>query len=142
MHRASRSVYCTYALEVFAMTDEITGLVPLLFVLVMLPAMSIPVVSWAADDALGRNGSAGIRTRHTKASDEAWAAGHDAALPVVRKMWPIAAVGLPTAVVVQVLGGGFTGTAVAIVALICEIVVLLRSAGAANRAARAVTASR
>ena len=124
------------------MTDEIAGLVPLLFALVVLPAMSIPVVRWAAEDALGRNGSAGIRTRHTKASDEAWAAGHAAALPVVRKMWPVAAVGVPTALVVQVLGGGFTGTAVAAVALICEVVVLLRSAGAANRAARAVTASK
>ncbi|WP_053004822.1 SdpI family protein [Kocuria sp. SM24M-10] len=131
----------TNILEVFAMTEEIAGLVPLLFALVLLPAMSIPVVRWAAEDALGRNGSAGIRTRHTKASDEAWAAGHAAALPVVRRMWPVAAVGLSIALVVQVLGGGYTGTAVAAVALVCEVVVLLRSAGAANRAARAVTAS-
>ena len=123
------------------MTDGIAGLVPLLFALVVLPAMSIPVVRWAAEDALGRNGSAGIRTRHTKVSDEAWAAGHAAALPVVRKMVPVAAIGLPTALIVQVLGGGYTGTAVAAVALICEVVVLLRSAGAANRTARAVTAS-
>ena len=123
------------------MTDEIAGLVPLLFALVVLPAMSIPVVRWAAEDALGRNGSAGIRTRHTKVSDEAWAAGHAAALPVVRKMVPVAAIGLPTALIVQVLGGGYTGTAVAAVALICEVVVLLRTAGAANRTARAVTAS-
>ena len=123
------------------MTDEIAGLVPLLFALVVLPAMSIPVVRWAAEDALGRNGSAGIRTRHTKVSDEARAAGHAAALPVVRKMVPVAAIGLPTALIVQVLGGGYTGTAVAAVALICEVVVLLRSAGAANRTARAVTAS-
>ena len=50
-------------------------------------------------------------------------------------------IGLPTALIVQVLGGGYTGTAVAAVALICEVVVLLRSAGAANRTARAVTAS-
>jgi hypothetical protein len=48
------------------MTDEIAGLVPLLFALMVLPAMSIPVVRWAAEDSLGRNGSAGIRTRHTK----------------------------------------------------------------------------
>ncbi|MEB2528367.1 hypothetical protein [Kocuria rosea] len=124
------------------MTDEIAGLVPLLFALVVLPATSIPVVRWAANDALGRNGSAGIRTRHTKASDEAWVAGHAAALPLVQKMVPVAAVGVPTALVVQVLGGGHTGTAVAAVALVGEVVVLLRSAGAANRAARAVTASR
>ena len=56
----------------FAMTDEIAGLVPLLFALMVLPAMSVPVVRWAAEDSLGRNGSAGIRTRHTQASDEAW----------------------------------------------------------------------
>ena len=124
------------------MTEEIAGLVPLLFALVLLPAMSIPVVRWAAEDALGRNGSAGIRTRHTKASDEAWAAGHAAALPVVRQMWPVAAAGLSIALAVQVLGGGYTGTAVAAVALVCEVVVLLRSAGAADCAARAVTASR
>lgn len=122
------------------MTEEIAALVPLLFALVVLPAMSIPVVRWAAEGSLGRNGSAGIRTRHTRVSDEAWAAGHAAALPVVQKMWPVAAVGLPAALVAQVLGGGYTGTAVAVLALICEIVVLLRSAGTANRAARAATA--
>jgi hypothetical protein len=124
------------------MTDEIAGLVPLLFALVVLPAMSIPVVRWAADDALVRNGSAGMRTRHTKASDEAWAAGHATALPVVRQMWPVAAAGLFIVLSVQVLGGGYTGTAVAAVALVCEVVVLLRSVGAADRAARTITASR
>jgi hypothetical protein len=38
--------------------------------------------------------------------------------------------------------GRYTGTAVAAVALVCEVVVLLRPAGAADRTARAVTASR
>lgn len=124
------------------MTNGIAGLVPWVFALVMLPAMCIPVVCWAAADARGRNGLAGIRTRHSRASDEVWVAGHAPALPVVRQMWPVAAAGLSIALAVQVLGGGYTGTAVAAVARVCEVVVLLRSAGAADCAARAVTASR
>lgn len=123
------------------MSDEIAGLIPLLFAVLVLPGMSVPLVSWAADGSIARNGAAGIRTRHTQASDEAWVAGHAAALPVVRKMWPVAAVGLVSAVVVQVLGGGYTGTAVAAAAFVTQIIVLLRAAGAANRAARSVTTS-
>lgn len=37
-----------------------------------------------ATGGMGRNGAIGIRTRATKRSDDAWQAGHAAALPVVR----------------------------------------------------------
>lgn len=123
------------------MSDEITDLIPLLFALLLLPGVSVPLVSWAADGSVERNAAAGIRTRHTQASDEAWFAGHSAALPVVRKMWPVAAVGLVSAVAVQFLRGGYTGTAVAAGAFIWQIILLLRAARAANRAARSVTTS-
>lgn len=123
MCHASRNVNSTDTLEVLARTDEIASLAPRLLAPrllapIIFPSRSIPVVRWAAEDSLGRNGSTGIRTRHTKVSDAAWAAGHTAALPVLRKMSSVAAVGLPTAAVVQVLGGGYTGTAVAAVALV------------------------
>ncbi|WP_342022634.1 SdpI family protein [Arthrobacter citreus] len=119
------------------MSEEFGGLIPLLFVLVFLPGLCIAVTRQAADGLIGRNGSAGIRTRHTKASDEAWVAGHRAALPVVKKMWPAAAAGVLAAVVVQFVAGGGWGTGAAFLALIVETVILVRSASAANGAARA-----
>lgn len=42
------------------------------------------VTRMGATGGMGRNGAVGIRTRATKRSDDAWQAGHTAALPVVR----------------------------------------------------------
>ena len=45
-------------------------------------AILVTWLTWrAANGALGRNGLAGVRTRVTMSSDEAWQAGHRAALP-------------------------------------------------------------
>lgn len=117
-------------------SEELLGLIVLLFVLLLLPAVCVAVTYQAAEGSIGVNGSAGIRTRYTKTSSKAWIAGHKAALPVVKKMWPLAGAGLLAAVVVQLVAGGPTGTGVAFLALFAQAVVLFRSAAAANRAAR------
>ncbi|MHA7142645.1 hypothetical protein ACX80T_14030 [Arthrobacter sp. Sr33] len=117
------------------MPEELVGLIFLSFTLLLLPAVCVAVTRQAAEGSIGVNGSAGIRTRHTRASSAAWVAGHAAALPVVKIMWPVAGAGLLTAVVVQLVAGGPTGIGVAFLALIAQTVVLLCSAAAANRAA-------
>lgn len=121
------------------MSEALGGLIPLLFVLVFLPGLCVAVTRQAADGLIGMNGSAGIRTRYTKASEEAWTAGHRAALPVVKRMWPVAGVGVAAAVVVQIMAGAGWGIGVAFLALTVQTVILLRSAAAANGAARSVT---
>ncbi|WAP51475.1 SdpI family protein [Arthrobacter sp. ATA002] len=122
------------------MSEEIGGLIPLLFVLVFLPGLCVGVTRQAADGLIGMNGSAGIRTRHTKASEEAWTAGHRAALPVLKNMWLVAGAGVLGAVAVQMAAGGGWGIGAAFLALVVETGVLVRAAAAANRAARAAGA--
>jgi hypothetical protein len=116
--------------------EDLVGLILLSFTLILLPVVCIGVARQAADGSIGVNASAGIRTRYTRVSDEAWVAGHQAALPVMRMMWPVAVAGLPAAVLLQLAAGGPTGTGVAFLALIAQTVVLIRSAAAADRAAR------
>lgn len=118
------------------MSEELGGLISLSFALVLLPGICIAVTRQAAEGLVGINGSSGIRTRYTRASDEAWVAGHRAALPVVKAMWPVAGIGLAAAVIVQAAVGGPAGTGVAFAALIAEVAVVFRSVAAANRAAR------
>ncbi|WP_304661715.1 SdpI family protein [Arthrobacter sp. zg-Y238] len=103
-----------------------------------MPGACVAVTRQAAEGLIGANGAVGIRTRYTKMSDAAWVAGHRAALPVVKKMWPVAGFGLSAAVAVQLLAGGPTGHGVALLALVFQTVVLIRAAAAANRAARSV----
>ncbi|MBP3036494.1 SdpI family protein [Arthrobacter sp. zg-ZUI100] len=119
------------------MSEELGGLISLSFALVLLPGICIAVTRQAAEGLVGINGSFGIRTRYTRASDDAWVAGHRAALPVVKAMWPVAGVGLAAAVIVHISFGGSAGTGVAFLALMAEVAVVLRSAAVANRAAKA-----
>ena len=65
------------------MESDLLALVPLLSGVVIVAVASLAVTGMAADGGLARNGAAGIRTRHTRASDAAWQAGHVAALPLV-----------------------------------------------------------
>ncbi|MEG9248173.1 SdpI family protein [Arthrobacter sp. Soc17.1.1.1] len=97
------------------------------------------VTRQAAEGLISRNAAAGIRTRHTQASDDAWASGHRAALPALRKMMPVAGIGIIAALTAQVLLGGQAGPLIAFAALIAQIVVLFRSTTVANAAARTAT---
>ncbi len=121
------------------MSEEYVALTILLLMLVFLPAVCLFVTRQAAEGLIGRTAAAGIRTRHTQASDEAWAAGHRAALPALRKMMPVAGIGMIAALTAQVLVGGQAGPLIAFAALIAQTVVLFRSTALANAAARTAT---
>jgi hypothetical protein len=121
------------------MSEEYVALTILLLTLVFLPTVCLFVTRQAAEGLISRNVAAGIRTRHTQASDEAWAAGHRAALPALRKMMPVAGIGMIAALVAQVLVGGQAGPLIAFAALIAQTVVLFRSTALANAAARTAT---
>ncbi|MUK01470.1 hypothetical protein GM708_05740 [Vibrio cholerae] len=120
------------------MSEGTVGLTLLLLTLVLLPAVCVFVTRQAAEGSIGRNAAAGIRTRHTQASDGAWIAGHAAALPVVRRMRLVAVAGILAAVGAHLTIGGQAGPVTAFGALVVQTVVLLRSAAVANRAARLV----
>ena len=121
------------------MPEEYVALTFLLLTLVFLPAVCLFVTRQAAEGLITRNAAAGIRTKHTQASDEAWISGHRAALPALRKMMPVAGIGILGAVSAQVLIGGQAGPLIAFAALIVQTVVLFRSTAAANDAARMTT---
>lgn len=122
------------------MPEEYIALILLLLTLVFLPVVCLFVARQAADGLISRNATAGIRTTHTQASDEAWICGHRAALPALRRMMPVAAVGIIAALSAQMLIGGQAGPLIAFAALIAQVAVLFRSTATANSAARAVTA--
>lgn len=121
------------------MSEEFIALTILLLTLVFLPAVCLFVTRQAAEGLISRNAAAGIRTRRTQASDEAWAAGHRAALPALRRMMPVAGIGMIAALTAQVLFGGQVGPLIAFAALIAQTVVLFRSTALANAAARTAT---
>ncbi len=121
------------------MPEEYVALALLLLILVFLPAVCLFVTRQAAEGLITRNAAAGIRTRYTQASDEAWISGHRAALPALRKMMPVAGIGIIGALSAQILIGGQTGPLIAFVALIVQTFVLFRSTAVANGAARMAT---
>ncbi|AUZ88505.1 hypothetical protein CVO76_13300 [Arthrobacter agilis] len=121
------------------MSEEYLALTMLLLALVFLPAVCLFVTRQAAEGLISRNAAVGIRTRHTQASDQAWASGHRAALPALRRMVPVAGIGMIAALGAQVLFGGQTGPLIAFAALLAQLVVLLRSTALANTAARTAT---
>lgn len=89
--------------------DQVAGLGPLLFSVVLVAVLCIVFTRMAATAKLDRNGSAGIRTKHTTASDPAWRAGHAAVLPVVYWIGVLAGVTVLAAIVAQLSVGGSTG---------------------------------
>lgn len=104
----------------------------------LLAFLFLPLVKAAASGKLARNGFAGIRIPSTMASDEAWAAGHRAAIPAlsvnVLLIGVLAAIAAVLVMLDQV-GGAF---AVAMSGFVVNLGMLVFSAVKANRAAKAV----
>ena len=122
------------------MSEEAIALIPLMFGVLMIPAVTVPLVRLGAEGGSEPNGVAGIRTRHTRASPAAWVAGHAAALPRVRRMVPVAVIASLAAVGAQIAAGGSWGMVVAGAGLVVEMALLLSSVPLANAAARAAQA--
>ena len=123
------------------MSDDILAVISLLFGVVLIPTVGVLVTWMAAEGNVVRNGTAGIRTRYTKASDAAWADGHAAALPRVRATVPIAVVTVVAAAVAALLGGGGWGVGVGMAGFLVEVAVLISATGPANAAARDAVAA-
>ena len=123
------------------MSDDTLAVIPLLFGVVLIPTVGVLVTWMAAEGNVVRNGTAGIRTRYTKASDAAWADGHAAALPRVRATVPIAVVTVVAAAVAALLGGGGWGVGVGMAGFLVEVAVLISATGPANAAARDAVAA-
>lgn len=124
-----------------AMLEEIVGLIVISGALLLLSGVCVSMTRRAAQGSIGRNAAVGIRTRHTQASDEAWVAGHEAALSLLTTLWPISIIRIVAAVLVHVLAGSSAGILTAVAALLVHAAVLVRSAAAAKRSARAVAPS-
>ncbi|MFE0589797.1 SdpI family protein [Micromonospora echinospora] len=121
------------------MDQELLGLTPLLFGVVVVPLICVAVTRAGADGRLKRNGAVGIRTRDTQASDAAWQAGHAAALPVVTRTGWIAVGAFVLAVATHVAAGAPWSVLVGLAGLTGELVVLVLASVTAGRAARATT---
>jgi uncharacterized membrane protein len=89
----------------------------------------------AARGALSANGLLGIRTPATQRSDDAWRAGHRAALPVVTSGGVVGFVGA-LAVVGGAVPPGFTAETAGLVLIVLEGVAVSVGAVVADRAAR------
>lgn len=120
------------------MDADYLSLLPILGGVVIVAVATIAVTRFAADGRLARNGSAGIRTRHTQVSDRAWEAGHAAARPVALLAgWAAGltvVVAAATALMVDVQPAVFVGMA----GLAVQCGVVLRAAAVANRAAQGI----
>jgi hypothetical protein len=108
---------------------------------VVLSMVISQVTKAAARGDLPRSGAVGIRTSATKASDDAWAAGHEAAAPVARKV----TLGVSTlAAVIIILSFIFEGawvTALGVVPFVIVVLSLIPLVRVANGAARAAEAA-
>lgn len=89
---------------------------------------------------LERNGVVGIRTRATKVSDQAWAAGHRAAYGALRMTgWLCLGVGVLTTMLALVVRGRYlvpvvlSIAVVGYVALVVGLIVIVREANAGAR---------
>lgn len=118
------------------MGSEIAGLVSILFAVVLVAATCIWATRAGAKGELTRNGTVGLRTRHTQTSDSAWQAGHAAALPLMTQTVWVAVITIVLAVLVQLSFGGQWGILVGLCGMAVEVIVLLVATRAANRAAK------
>lgn len=108
---------------------------PPLFGVVLVSVVCIATTRAAASGSLGRNGGAGIRTKKTLASDAAWVAGHQAALPIIQWTGAVAALSVVVALLVQWRVDGQAGVFIALGGMLVEVVILLFATKAAGVAA-------
>lgn len=108
---------------------------------VVLSMVFSQVTKAAARGDLPRSGAVGIRTRATKASDGAWAAGHEAAAPVARTVTLGVSVLAAVIIILSFIFEGAWVTALGVVPFVIVLVSIIPVVGTANRAARAAAAA-
>ncbi|MFI9629721.1 SdpI family protein [Streptomyces sp. NPDC052042] len=118
------------------MASDIAGLVSILFGVIVVSAASTWTARAGAKGELTRNGSVGLRTRHTQTSDSAWQAGHAAALPLLTRTVWVAVITIVLAALVQLSSGGPWGILVGVCGMVVEVIMLVVATRAANRAAK------
>ena len=121
------------------MDDGVLGTAILAFSVIILAVAANSVTRMAAAGNLGRQNTAGFRTRHTTASNEAWRAGHAAALPLVSRVGWIAVLTVAASVTTQWWAGGQWGIPVGFAGLMAQSLALFLAGRRANRAAQAVS---
>lgn len=118
---------------------QLIELVPFLFGLLFLSLTAQCLIGPMQRRTLHRNGAIGIRTRHTQTSDEAWAAGHAAAVPATRRAalsgWALLAAAILAALMVTPIAG-FAVAGAGYLLVLCWLFVATHHA---NRAARKIT---
>lgn len=118
------------------MSELMVGKLILAVTLLGAGAVQIWVARATASGRLGRNVAAGIRTRATMASDEAWLAAHRAARsPMETAGWCTVAAGLLGLLAPSV----FVLVAVAVTSTVLVLILVLTGGVRASRAAREVT---
>ena len=122
---------------------DAAGSVPLVASLVALGLVLLAVAGAARSGGLERNGLVGIRTRSTRSSDRAWAAGHLAAAGALRTTgWLVLAAGALTLLLPLLVPDGYAGAAAGAGAgtgYLALLAGLLVSTRRANRAAQATS---
>jgi hypothetical protein len=109
---------------------------------VVLSMVISQVTKAAARGDLPRSGAVGIRTSATKASDDAWTAGHEAAAPMARTVTLGTSVLAVLIIILSFIFDGAWVTALGVVPFVVVIVSLVPLVRAANRAARAAEAAK
>ena len=105
------------------MDEDLLGVIMLSFSTVLVCVVTVVTVRAAAAGSLDRNGAVGLRTRHTRATDAAWSAGHAAALPRVRWSVPVAVCAVVAAIVLLVLGWPEWGIVAGLVGVLLQVAV-------------------
>lgn len=118
------------------MDSSLGSVVLMLFSVALIAIICISMTHMAAHGKLDRHGSAGIRTRHTQASDVSWQKGHTAALPLIYTTGWVAAITIPIAIATQLTLGEPWGILTGLAGMLCEVATLLLAARVANQAAR------
>ncbi|WP_420098075.1 SdpI family protein [Corynebacterium sp.] len=124
------------------MSDALMGVAFPAIMAVVLAMVISQVTKAAAGGDLPRSGAVGIRTSATKASDDAWEAGHAEAAPFARTVTLVTSVLAAVIIILSFFVEGAWVTALGVVPFVVVVVSLVPLVRTANRAARAAESAK